>query len=291
MASHRELASSRPQGTAAVRVVTPTIADAGWSASGHSVVEVVTDDMPFLVDSVTMELDRPATTCTRSSTRSSPSSATSPASSSTCRPEADAARQPSARRRRARVVDARRDRPRSDDDEARRDRPTTLQRVLRDVREAVEDWAQDARPGRGRRRRARRPTRRRCDAEEVRQGRDFLTLAGRRPLHLPRLPRVPARGERRRRRAACAPSPAPASASCAPTRTCRASFGQAAAAGQGQGPREDAAGAGQGQLARDRAPPGVPRLRRREDVRRGRRGRRRAPLPRPVLQRRLHRVA
>ena len=32
VASHRELASSRPQGTAAVRVVTPTIADAGWSA-------------------------------------------------------------------------------------------------------------------------------------------------------------------------------------------------------------------------------------------------------------------
>ena len=58
VASHRELASSRPQGTAAVRVVTPTIADAGWSASGRSVVEVVTDDMPFLVDSVTMELNR-----------------------------------------------------------------------------------------------------------------------------------------------------------------------------------------------------------------------------------------
>jgi glutamate dehydrogenase len=58
LASHRELASSRPQGTAAVRVVTPTSVDAGWSAAGRSVVEVVTDDMPFLVDSVTMELNR-----------------------------------------------------------------------------------------------------------------------------------------------------------------------------------------------------------------------------------------
>ena len=58
LASHRELAASRPQGTAAVRVVMPTTADAGWSASGRSVVEVVTDDMPFLVDSVTMELNR-----------------------------------------------------------------------------------------------------------------------------------------------------------------------------------------------------------------------------------------
>ncbi|MCY7400575.1 MAG: NAD-glutamate dehydrogenase [Nocardioides sp.] len=58
LASHRELAASRPQGTAAVRVVMPTTADSGWSASGRSVVEVVTDDMPFLVDSVTMELNR-----------------------------------------------------------------------------------------------------------------------------------------------------------------------------------------------------------------------------------------
>ena len=60
--------------------------------------------------------------------------------------------------------------------------------------------------------------------------------------------------------------------------------------GRGQGPREDPAGAHQGQLALHRAPPGVPRLRRRQEVRE-RRGRRRAPLPRPLLERRLHRVA
>lgn len=58
VASHRELGASRPQGTAVVRVVTPTAAESGWSAGGRSVVEVVTDDMPFLVDSVTMELNR-----------------------------------------------------------------------------------------------------------------------------------------------------------------------------------------------------------------------------------------
>ena len=58
LASHYGLAALRPQGTAAVRVVTPGPADAGWSAAGHSVVEVGTDDMPFLVDSVTMELSR-----------------------------------------------------------------------------------------------------------------------------------------------------------------------------------------------------------------------------------------
>ena len=55
LASHLELARTRPQGTARVRLLTPG-PDDGWSAGGHSVVEVVTDDMPFLVDSLTMEL-------------------------------------------------------------------------------------------------------------------------------------------------------------------------------------------------------------------------------------------
>ncbi|MER5527174.1 NAD-glutamate dehydrogenase [Streptomyces sp. NPDC002677] len=55
--SHFRLAETRPQGTANVRVHTPTVEENGWTCS-HSVVEVVTDDMPFLVDSVTNELTR-----------------------------------------------------------------------------------------------------------------------------------------------------------------------------------------------------------------------------------------
>jgi glutamate dehydrogenase len=55
--SQRQLAEVRPQGRAVVRAYTPTLEENGWDP-GHSVVEVVTDDMPFLVDSVTMELDR-----------------------------------------------------------------------------------------------------------------------------------------------------------------------------------------------------------------------------------------
>ncbi|MFF1737013.1 NAD-glutamate dehydrogenase [Streptomyces sp. NPDC058247] len=55
--SHYRLAEVRPQGTANVRVHTPTVEENGWTCS-HSVVEVVTDDMPFLVDSVTNELSR-----------------------------------------------------------------------------------------------------------------------------------------------------------------------------------------------------------------------------------------
>ncbi|MEE4542241.1 NAD-glutamate dehydrogenase [Streptomyces sp. V4-01] len=53
--SHYRLAESRPQGTANVRVHTPTVEENGWQCS-HTVVEVVTDDMPFLVDSVTNAL-------------------------------------------------------------------------------------------------------------------------------------------------------------------------------------------------------------------------------------------
>ncbi|WP_371528891.1 NAD-glutamate dehydrogenase [Streptomyces sp. NBC_01283] len=55
--SHYRLAENRPQGTANVRVHTPTVEENGWTCS-HTVVEVVTDDMPFLVDSVTNELSR-----------------------------------------------------------------------------------------------------------------------------------------------------------------------------------------------------------------------------------------
>jgi len=55
--SQYRLAATRPQGTANIRVFTPSVSEQGWSAQGHTVVEVVTDDMPFLVDSVTMELN------------------------------------------------------------------------------------------------------------------------------------------------------------------------------------------------------------------------------------------
>ncbi|MGL5824430.1 MAG: NAD-glutamate dehydrogenase domain-containing protein, partial [Nocardioides sp.] len=55
-ASHYKAAGDRPQGTAQIRIMTPNAAQHGWAASGHSVIEIVTDDMPFLVDSVTMAL-------------------------------------------------------------------------------------------------------------------------------------------------------------------------------------------------------------------------------------------
>jgi len=55
--SHRDLAMNRPVGTANVRVFSPTVEEDGWSC-GHTVIEIVTDDMQFLVDSVISDLSR-----------------------------------------------------------------------------------------------------------------------------------------------------------------------------------------------------------------------------------------
>ncbi|MGH9035479.1 MAG: NAD-glutamate dehydrogenase, partial [Acidimicrobiia bacterium] len=55
--AHLHLAEKRVPDTPRVRVYTPAFEEHGW-ASPHSVVEVTTDDMPFLVDSVSMELAR-----------------------------------------------------------------------------------------------------------------------------------------------------------------------------------------------------------------------------------------
>jgi glutamate dehydrogenase len=48
---------ARASGKSKVRVYNPRLSEHGW-ASTHTVVEVVNDDMPFLVDSVTAEINR-----------------------------------------------------------------------------------------------------------------------------------------------------------------------------------------------------------------------------------------
>ena len=131
--AHRELAASRPQGTASVRVRTP-------EDEGHSVVEVVSDDMPFLVDSVTAELSRHGRAihlvihpqlvvrrdiagtllevCDATSLEDARDDCTDGVVESWMRVEID----------------------RETDDEQRDLLVADLERVLRDVREAVEDW-------------------------------------------------------------------------------------------------------------------------------------------------------
>ena len=137
LASHLELAGNRPQGTARVRLLTPG-PESGWSAGGHSVVEVVTDDMPFLVDSLTMELIRqdldvrlvvhPQMDVARDITGELQS--VTGVEDGSVAPEGDAVRESWMHVEVSRVS-AR---------DAAAEMEESLQRVLGDVRVAVEDW-------------------------------------------------------------------------------------------------------------------------------------------------------
>src|SRR3954464_10007076 len=138
LASHSRAAASRPQGTARVHVFTPTLAEHGWSAGGHSVVEVVTDDMPFLVDSVVMELTRqqrdvhlvihPQFDVTRDVAGNLGEIA--------C-PDSESSEPPEGAERESWMhIEISRGGHDEDADEI----ASHLQRVLRDVRESVEDW-------------------------------------------------------------------------------------------------------------------------------------------------------
>src|SRR3954464_350236 len=137
-AAHYRLAGNRPQGTANVRVTTPTLAEHGWSANGHSVGAVVVDDMPVLVDSLTMELSRqlrdvhvvihPNFDVVRDIT----------GVLQTVRPVPDGSLEPEGDAVRESWMHVEIDRlPEGEDPEAIVE---NVQRVLRDVREAVEDW-------------------------------------------------------------------------------------------------------------------------------------------------------
>src|SRR5439155_15204706 len=55
--SHLQFARRRVPGRPAVRLLNPTTAEDGWTREA-TVVQIVTDDMPYLVDSVTAKLAR-----------------------------------------------------------------------------------------------------------------------------------------------------------------------------------------------------------------------------------------
>ena len=55
--SHWSFARRRAPGKVRVRAFNPTVAEQGWQST-HTIVEIVNDDMPFLVDTVTMEVNR-----------------------------------------------------------------------------------------------------------------------------------------------------------------------------------------------------------------------------------------
>src|SRR3712207_185378 len=55
--AHWNLAGHREPGSAKIRVYNPRFEEHGWQST-HTVVEMVNDDMPFLVDSTRMEIKR-----------------------------------------------------------------------------------------------------------------------------------------------------------------------------------------------------------------------------------------
>jgi glutamate dehydrogenase len=57
MLSHWNFARRREPGKLRVRAFNPTVAEHGWQST-HTIIEIVNDDMPFLVDTVTMEVNR-----------------------------------------------------------------------------------------------------------------------------------------------------------------------------------------------------------------------------------------
>ena len=55
--SHWNFGRKREPGSAKVRAFNPSLSEHGWQST-HTIIEIVNDDMPFLVDSVTMEVNR-----------------------------------------------------------------------------------------------------------------------------------------------------------------------------------------------------------------------------------------
>src|SRR5436305_7066771 len=55
--AHLAFARTFSSGVPKLRIYNPKVEEHGWS-SPHTVIEIVNDDMPFLVDSVTMEVNR-----------------------------------------------------------------------------------------------------------------------------------------------------------------------------------------------------------------------------------------
>src|SRR5438552_9380041 len=55
--SHWNFSRKRKPGSARLRVFNPSLEEHGWQST-HTIIEIVNDDMPFLVDSVTMEVNR-----------------------------------------------------------------------------------------------------------------------------------------------------------------------------------------------------------------------------------------
>jgi glutamate dehydrogenase len=133
--AHWQFGATRQPGQTLVRVQSPTVADNGW-VSRHSVIDIVNDDMPFLVDTTTMEINRQGLTLHLIVHPIFAVERDARGKLTAIRPGSEAQGAPAARRESwmhieiDRLVDA----------QQRADLVAGIERVLRDVRAAVEDW-------------------------------------------------------------------------------------------------------------------------------------------------------
>jgi len=130
--SHWQFGATRTPGVPKVRVLSPTLAEDGW-ASRHSVIQIVNDDMPFLVDSTTTEINRQGLTLhliVHPIFAVERDAGGRLASIHPRRESAEAARESWMHVEVDRLVDA----------QQRSDLVAGIERVLGDVRAAVEDW-------------------------------------------------------------------------------------------------------------------------------------------------------
>jgi glutamate dehydrogenase len=130
-----QFGAERVPGTARLRVLSPSLGESGW-ASRHTVIELVNDDMPFLVDSVTMEINRQGLTLhlivhpVLAVQRDGQGRLGSVLPLHTGQPEAQATRESWMHVEVDRLVDP----------QQRAELVAGLERVLGDVRAAVQDW-------------------------------------------------------------------------------------------------------------------------------------------------------
>ena len=130
--SHWQFGANRHPGRPKVRVLSPTVAEHGW-ASRHSVIEIVNDDMPFLVDSTAAEIIRQGLTLHLIVHPIFAVERDPDGSLMTIHPRHEASQPPRESWMHVevdRLVDA----------QQRNDLVAGIERVLADVRVAVEDW-------------------------------------------------------------------------------------------------------------------------------------------------------
>ncbi len=160
--SHLQFGAARAAGRPKVRVLSPSVDEHGWS-SRHSVIEIVNDDMPFLVDSTTAEINRQGLTLHFIVHPIFAVERTADGQLSAIRPRAES---PQAARESWMHIEV----DRLIDPQQRTALVAGIERVLADVRAAVDDWkpmigapaARRSTSWRRRRRACRRPWRRRA---------------------------------------------------------------------------------------------------------------------------------